>query len=52
MLRNIERITRGFNNNKITVPLFLENEGAIDRLLSTGLIIKFIRPKFHLTWYA
>jgi hypothetical protein len=32
LLRNIERITHGFNNNKSTVALFLDIERAFDKV--------------------
>jgi hypothetical protein len=52
LLRNVERITHGFNNNnnnnnnnKATVPLFLDTERAFDKVWTTGLIPKFITAK-------
>jgi hypothetical protein len=45
LLRNIERITHGFNNNKATVALFLDIERAFDKVWITGLIAKLIAVK-------
>jgi hypothetical protein len=45
LLRKVERITHGFNNNKATVTLFLDNERAFDKVWTTGLIAKLIKGK-------
>jgi hypothetical protein len=45
LLRNIERITRGFNNNKATVALFLDIERTFDKVWITGLTAKLIKAK-------
>jgi hypothetical protein len=47
LLRNVERITHGFNNNnnKATVTLFLDIERAFDKMWTTGLIAKLIKAK-------
>jgi hypothetical protein len=49
LLRNVERITHGFNYRKATVILFLDIERAFDKVWTTGLIAKSFRPKFHPT---
>ena len=43
LLRLIERITHGFNNNKSTIALFLDIERAFDKVWITGLISKLIK---------
>jgi hypothetical protein len=43
LLRLIERITLGFNNNKSTIALFLDIERAFDKVWITGLISKLIK---------
>ena len=45
LLRNVERITHGFNNNKATVTLFLDIERAFDKVWNTGMIAKLISAK-------
>jgi hypothetical protein len=45
LLRNVERITHGFNYNKATVILFLYIERAFDKVWPTGLIAKLIAAK-------
>jgi hypothetical protein len=45
LLRSVERITHGFNNNKATVMLFLDIERAFDKVWTTGLIAKLITAK-------
>jgi hypothetical protein len=45
LLRNVERITHGFNNNKATVTLLLDIERAFDKVWTTGLIAKLIQAK-------
>jgi hypothetical protein len=45
LLRNVERITHGFNNNKATVTLFLDIERAFDKVWTTGIIAKLIKAK-------
>jgi hypothetical protein len=47
LLRNAERITHDFNNNKATVTLFLDIELAFDKVWATGLIVKFITAKIQ-----
>jgi hypothetical protein len=42
LLRLIERITLGFNNNKRTLALFLDIERAFDRVWITGLMSKLM----------
>jgi hypothetical protein len=42
LLRNVERIAHGFNNNKATVTLFLDTERAFDKIWTTGFIAKLI----------
>jgi hypothetical protein len=43
LLRNVERITHGFNNNKATATLFLNTEWVFDKVWFTGLIAKLIK---------
>jgi hypothetical protein len=45
LLRNVERITHGFNYRKATVMLFLDIERAFDKVWSTGLTAKLIQAK-------
>jgi hypothetical protein len=45
LLRNVERITHGFNNNKATLTLCLDIERAFDKVWITGLIAKLIKAK-------
>jgi hypothetical protein len=45
LLRNVERITHGFNHNKATEMLFLDTERAFDKVWITGLIAKLIKAK-------
>jgi hypothetical protein len=45
LLRNVERITHGFNNKEATVMLFLDTERAFGKVWTTGLIAKLITPK-------
>jgi hypothetical protein len=45
LLRNAERITHGFNNNKATVTFVLDIEQAFDKFWTTGLIAIFITAK-------
>jgi hypothetical protein len=45
LLRNVERITHGFNNNKATVTLFLDIDRAFDKVWTTCLIAKLIAAK-------
>jgi hypothetical protein len=45
LLRNVERITHCFSNNKATVTLFLDIERAFDKVWTTGLIAKLITTK-------
>ena len=42
LLRLIERITHGINNNKATLALFLNVERAFDKIWITGPISKLI----------
>jgi hypothetical protein len=44
LLRNVERITHGFNN-KATATLFLDIERAFDKVWTTGIIAKLIKAK-------
>jgi hypothetical protein len=44
LLRNVERITHGFNNKTI-VTLFLDIERAFDKVWTTGIIAKLIKTK-------
>jgi hypothetical protein len=43
LLRNVERITHGFNYRKATVMLFLDIERAFDKVSIIGLIAKLIQ---------
>jgi hypothetical protein len=45
LLRNVERITHGFNYRKATIMLFLDIERAFDKVWTTGLIAKPIQAK-------
>jgi hypothetical protein len=45
LLRNVERITHGFNNHTGTVTLFLDIEQAFDKVWITGLIAKHTKAK-------
>jgi hypothetical protein len=45
LLRNVERITHGFNYNKATVMLFLDTERAFDKVWTTRLIAKLSKAK-------
>lgn len=46
LMRMVEDITLGFNNNKTTVAAFLDVEKAFDRVWHDGLIFKLNRMKF------
>jgi hypothetical protein len=45
LVRLIERITHGFNNNKATLALFLDIKRAFDKVWITGLICKLITAR-------
>jgi retron-type reverse transcriptase len=45
LLRKVECITHGFNNNKATVTLFLDIERAFEKIWTTGLIAILITAK-------
>jgi hypothetical protein len=45
LLRKVDRITRGFNNNKDRVVLFLDTEREFNNVWITGLIAKLIEDK-------
>jgi hypothetical protein len=45
LLRNVERITHGFNYKKATVMLCLDIERAFDKVWNTGLVAKLIQYK-------
>jgi hypothetical protein len=45
LLRNVERITHGFNHRKATVTLFLDIERTFDKVWINWLIAKLIQTK-------
>lgn len=46
LMRLVEDISKGFNNNQTTVAVFLDVEKAFDRVWHEGLIYKLIKMKF------